>query len=267
VLDEQPAACAERQTVHMADLSGITGGPVGRRGRTATVDADRERCDFHRRGQIPLDEDRRRPERRRDIVKPGDGIVGRQQRRDVDVHTEQVANGVRVFCAVDPVDDRRPRVRTSDGRTIQRRFERHDQIAHRGRAWSRRRSRRHHARAQLANDLLPDLAVLRDMTERKPLQGKSARFQPVVVASYAIAIEHRPTRCIRRRTGDRGGLPRGDRRSFPLWNGLRLLRSECLRLGQRTCRKPYGAQHRKKAKQDDHSGPPCGRLQAFFERS
>ena len=67
--------------------------------------ADRQRADALRRGEIPLEQQRRRPQRRGDVVEAEVAAVARQQRGDVDVERQQIANRVAVLGAVQPMHD------------------------------------------------------------------------------------------------------------------------------------------------------------------
>ena len=96
------------------------------------------------------------------LSKPGGRVVRRQQRADVDVERQQIANGVRVLGAVQAMQRRRAGIEAPRGRAIERGFERRrERLARRGRRL-RRALGRHHAGAQLAHDLLPDLGVAVD---------------------------------------------------------------------------------------------------------
>ena len=102
------AARAERQAVEAVVLrqrrpSIVTGIDVG--GIVAI--ADRQAADLLRRRQIALEQRRRDLQHVGDVVEAVARIVGRQQRRDVDVgdvERQQVAHGVLVFGAVQPVE-------------------------------------------------------------------------------------------------------------------------------------------------------------------
>jgi hypothetical protein len=61
--------------------------------------------------EITLEEQGRRAQQVGDVVEPVAGLVGRQERHWIDLEIEQVANGVGVLDAVEPVHHRPPRVR------------------------------------------------------------------------------------------------------------------------------------------------------------
>ena len=65
--------------------------------------ADREPADLLRRRDVAV-EQRRREVADRHVVEAVAGLVGRQQRRDVDVERQQVADGVLVLGSRQPPD-------------------------------------------------------------------------------------------------------------------------------------------------------------------
>src|SRR5262249_53269347 len=69
--------------------------------------ADGESADLHRRRNVALNERGRGREGLSEIVEALARSVGRQQRVDVDVEREQIANGVGVFGAVETMKRRR----------------------------------------------------------------------------------------------------------------------------------------------------------------
>ena len=96
VPDEHSAAGAKRKTFDVTVVR-----EAGRRGIGHLVGAERAiayglAADLHRGGDISLNQRGRNSQCLRDIVKPFTRTVGRQQRRDVDVQREEVANGVPV---------------------------------------------------------------------------------------------------------------------------------------------------------------------------
>ena len=122
--------------------------------------AHRHRADALRGGDVPLEQQRRRLQRRRDVVEAEVGAVARQQLGDVDVEREQIANRVAVFGAVQTVDHVAARAccapahaRSSDAASQRREAD----VLGFGRV--RHALRRHGAHAQLAQHALPGLGV------------------------------------------------------------------------------------------------------------
>ena len=94
-------------------------------GRAARA-ADRQAADLLRRRDVAV-EQRRRQIADRHVVEAVAGLVGRQQRRDVDVEREQIADGVLVFGSGQPPDrGGAAGIRMRRGRAIERRLERRD---------------------------------------------------------------------------------------------------------------------------------------------
>ena len=67
--------------------------------------ADGHRADALRRVHVSFQQQRRRFERRRDVVEPELRAVGRQQVGHVNIHCQQVADRVGVFRAIQTMDD------------------------------------------------------------------------------------------------------------------------------------------------------------------
>ena len=67
--------------------------------------ADRQRADALRGGEVAVEQQRRRAQRRGDVVEAEVAAVVRQQRGHVDVERQQIADRVAVLGAVQAVDD------------------------------------------------------------------------------------------------------------------------------------------------------------------
>ncbi len=83
--------------------------------------ADGEPADSARRRHVALEQRGRRRQHGRDVVEPVSGIVDRQPRARLDVDGQQVANGVAVLGAVQPMDRRAPRIRLRGRGRVERR--------------------------------------------------------------------------------------------------------------------------------------------------
>ena len=146
------------------------------------------------RGHVSLDERGRDAEHVGDVVEPGRGVVWRQQRADIDVEREQIANGVRVFGAVQTMQRGRAGIESPRRRSIERGFERRgERLARRGRRL-RRVLGRHHPGAQLADDLLPDLGVAIDGGGAQRVERQAAGLRARVVTGHAVLLQER-VRC------------------------------------------------------------------------
>ena len=101
--EEHAAACADRQTFDVTGLRKVAGSAPGVRcGRDRGI-ADREPADLRGCSYIAFKQCRRDFEGVRDVVESFAGIVGRQERGNVDIESEQIANRVGVFGAVEAV--------------------------------------------------------------------------------------------------------------------------------------------------------------------
>ena len=124
---------AERQAVEMLILREVLPNAVGvAAGRHARV-ADRQRADLLGRRQVALLQRRRHAEHVGDIVEAVGRIVGRQQRRDVHVDREHVANRVGVLGAVQAMQHRPAGIGRRGRRPIELALEPADQLARRWR--------------------------------------------------------------------------------------------------------------------------------------
>ena len=97
------AARAERELLEVLLL-----GEVGRKGdgvaaRRPAGTPDRQPADLLRRREVALQQGRREISDRH-VVEAVAGLVARQQRGDIDVERQQVADGVLVFGAVEPAE-------------------------------------------------------------------------------------------------------------------------------------------------------------------
>ena len=169
--------------------------------------ADRQAADPARRRHVPIQQRRRGREHRRDVVEPVAGIVDRQPLARPDVDREQIADGVAVLGAIQPVHRRAPRIRVGHRRAIDRLFQIGRELARdagiRPRADGRRR---HLTRSQFPRNFFPDVRVFRNARQFEGLQGKPARLEPVVVAGDAVGADQagvvrRGRRGRRRRSG------------------------------------------------------------------
>ena len=137
------------------------------------------------------------------------GLVARQQRRDVQVEREQVANRVPILGPVQPVDGAGPariRVRRRDPVDVPFEPVRHGVIGLKVRTRASRR--RHRAGPQLGYHPLPDVGVAARVrgVDRGRVQGEPAGPQPVVVTRDAVPVQDRARREICGRLRGSGSL-------------------------------------------------------------
>ena len=77
----------------------------GRRSGLGFGIADRKIADSQRSGEIAFQQQRRSLQRRRNIVETKVAAVARQQFRDVEIHAQQIANGVGIFRAIETMQN------------------------------------------------------------------------------------------------------------------------------------------------------------------
>ncbi len=187
VLDQHAAARAERQPFDVTVLRGVVR-RVEHGQRRRGLGADGQTADLAGRRQVRLHQRGRRRQRAGHVVEPVARIVGRQERRGVDVQREQVADRVRVFGAVQPVQARGRQMRLGvlvdlvlePGHELVARFTVERRAAVRG---------RHQPGAKLADDLLPGLGVRGHVVERERLEVQVPDFLVRVMAVEAIRRE------------------------------------------------------------------------------
>ena len=163
---------------------------------------------FLRRRQIALLQRRRDAEHVGDIVEAVGRIVGRQQRRDVDVEREQIANRVGVFGAVEAMEHRPARDSASPPPPDPARLRAKRISSWYGRPWSGRRapaaaSCRSAASARPFPTSSGASAIVREI---QAVERQIRRLEPLVVAGDAVAIDR-----LALRPGS--GCPRRDSRS------------------------------------------------------
>ena len=158
---EHAAAGAERQPFDVVVLRRVFRRAVDDQRRRRRL-ADRQTADLlpaaETYASTSVDE---MPERAGDVVEAVRRVVGRQVLRRVDVEVEQVADDVRVFGAVQAMQAGRRHVGRSPCGPARSRATRSSTCRSPVRAAACRR--RHHAGAQLADDLLPGLGVVVDL--------------------------------------------------------------------------------------------------------
>ena len=199
VRGQETAHRPERHAVELAALRSILPHRVGGAAGADAWIADRDRADLPCRREVGLQQRGRRPLGIGDVVEAEGRRVRRQQRRNVDVEPEQIADGVGVLGPVQPVQ-RRPAGIGSHGRrgielSLQRGGERveHGAVGPACALW------RHHAQPQLADHALPDVGVLRDRGEIGALEAEAARTRAVVVTTDAIVLNRLGVRARGRR--------------------------------------------------------------------
>ena len=154
------------------------------------------------------------------LSNPSARIVRGQQLGNVDIEREQVANRVPILGAAQAaqaVDAARMRI--AERGPVELRLQPGHQAVPRRRLRPRPTGGRHHAGAQLAEDLLPELGIGAHSGEIGPVEREAGGPEPVVVAAHAVALDQRGAarasvraggllRRRRRRSGRAGGSRR-----------------------------------------------------------
>ena len=178
------------------------------RGPDARV-ADGELTDLRRRDHVALEQARGEGQHVANVVKAVAGIVGGQVLASIDLKCQQVADGVGVFGAVQPVDDRPTGVGRQPGGVVERRFEPRCQPVVVQRRWTRESYRGHLSRPQLQYHALPDadlVAALANLIQRHGLQREIRGGELIVMTTDAVLIEEGALPLDRRRSA--GSLQR-----------------------------------------------------------
>ena len=196
VVDPGAAAGAERQPVHANILRQI-GRQTERLGRRrGHRSADRETADLLGGRKIALEQARGHPQHAGDVVEAVAAIVGRQQRRDVDLEREQVANDVVILAAVEPVEGVGPaRVRMRRRSAIELGLQPGRERLVGGGVRPGSGHGRHGTGPHLAHHLLPDFGMRPDVRHVHHVEREVGGPEPLVVAGDAVAVEQRALWC------------------------------------------------------------------------
>ena len=188
IIDGNAAARAERQilahplVLHEValDLEDIDDRP------TCRV-ADGQPADHARRRQIVLQQCGRYREDAGNVVEALlFGIVGREHGAAVDLEAQEIANGVGVFGAVQPVHRHSTRIGICQNRRIERTLQMRSHRGVGGFVGARSRRRRHLMRAKLPRDLFPHFDVCTNMLKVELVDHQAGDLALFVVTSDAI---------------------------------------------------------------------------------
>ncbi len=209
--DGDAAARAERRALDVRELRRRARQLERRRRRARVRVAERIPADFARRPQIAFEQRRRERLDVGDVVEVVADGVRRQERRNVDVDRQQIANRSGVFGPIQPLERAAAGIRTDGGRLVDVRFERHNQRVERGRVRPLLARGRHHACPQLPDHLLGDVRRLIRARRIERLEAQPALLLVVVMTGEAVLLDQRALglrrECERRSV--RNGEPRG----------------------------------------------------------
>ena len=195
VPDGDAPARPERQVLaHAAVLEPHRGQDVGLGGRLDAGVADGEPADPARREDVAVEQGRRHREDVGHVVEAEVRVVGRQQRRGVDLEGQQVPHRVGVLAPVEPVDGGAPRIGVGGGDAVEGRLEGRGDGGVGGRLGPRPARRRHGTGAQLPHDLLPRRGMVAHPGRVHRVEGEVRRAEPRVVTGDAVAVEDRAHR-------------------------------------------------------------------------
>ena len=122
------------------------------------------------------------------LSKPKAESSGGSSEARLDLEVEQIANRVRVFGAIEPADQRPARIRVARRGAIELGLEPRGKRVVGGLVRPRRARRRHRARAELADDALPHIAVVGDTGEIHPVQRQVGGFRALVVTGQHVCL-------------------------------------------------------------------------------
>src|SRR5678816_847804 len=86
--------------------------------------AQSDAAELRRRGNVSFDEGRRNLKSADDVVESVAGVIGWEICRRIDIQTKQVANGIRVFSAIEAMNFWSPEFRFCRCRSIEFGFQR-----------------------------------------------------------------------------------------------------------------------------------------------
>ena len=158
--------------------------------RKSSRPPQRHLTDFRRGSEISLGQRRRERQRVGVVVEPVARDVCRQHRRGVDFDGEQIADGVRIFPAVQTLQRGPPGIHMFGSLAIELGLEPGDQARRGGLIRPCASDRRHRPRPDLANDLFPFLGVRTHVCQIQRVEREPARLQALVVAGGAVFGEN-----------------------------------------------------------------------------
>jgi len=121
----------------------------------------------------------------------------------IDVEAEQIADRIRIFDTVQPMDQRPTRIGLGDCGAIELGFQPRFETAHGRLVGPRRARRRHGAGAKLPNDFFPNSRARADTVHIQRVEREPSGFQSLVMASNTVLVEECALRRRVRRDGRR----------------------------------------------------------------
>jgi hypothetical protein len=220
VTDNCAADCAERQAGDVSVLAEFAADGALVRPRPHLWIAHGHGADALGRVHISFQQQRRRFERRRDVVEPEFRAVGRQQVSHVNVDRQQVSDRVRIFGAIQTMHDVVARAAAAFPGTVHRCSQpvRKSRVFCLGRTGQPRR--RHGPYAQLPKNSFPSVRMAQKIVEARRFEiNRSLRrvHRALAVTGNAVLIQER---AVFDRLRGCTGLGRRDRRRDRRWRWL-----------------------------------------------
>ena len=191
VFNRHAAARSKRCTCNAARLRDDSGNHGGCHHRHSLWIAYCRAADFARSGNVRLKQGRRHRKHVGHVIKAVAHVVGRQQIHGIHIQTKQRIDRVGILQPIQPVQRREARIRVRRCDPVQTCFQACCQRVRLRIGRSLTTRRRHHARAQLADDLLRFFRVLFRMHKVEALQRKPAAMHVVAVARNAVIVDGR----------------------------------------------------------------------------
>jgi hypothetical protein len=192
VVRQNAAARAERHPLEMTVLRHPAGRRIRRLLRADRRVADGDPADSRSGGDVALHQCRRDAECARDVVESRARVVGRQHRRHLDREMQQIANGVGILGAIEPVQSRSTGIRIGAVGRVEGMLEPGDDFSLLACVRPRRTRRRHESALELANRRFPDFGLVRQRLMAQVVERKSTGKIDTVVTLDAILVDSRP---------------------------------------------------------------------------
>ena len=201
------AARTERQVfAHLAILIEQGWNFVGVGHRPDRRNAERETAHLASRRQVAVQQCRRHRQHARHVVEAVlVGIVNRQQRGDVDVEPQQVANGVLVLGPIETMNAAGPAgIHVARGGGVEFGLQPGHERVERRLIRPRTTRRRHRPHSKFQEHLLPHFGLSAHVRHVESVEGEASGAQPLVMTADAVRTENL---LIRRQRGQaRSGL-------------------------------------------------------------
>ena len=157
--------------------------------------ANRQSTDIPRSGKISFHQRRRNFQHVCDVVEPTAFIIGRKERRCVDIQCQKVANDILVFGTIQSMHHDMAGIRFCRCCAIERGFEEAGKCVQCRFVRSRHSRRRHHANPYLSDYLFPGFCVFRDVCQVGVLQRKPAGARLVIVTGHTVGVQDSGLSC------------------------------------------------------------------------